>query len=108
MFIHTSRQVIEENSLHFLPDHSVDAAMALFVLINVSKQQRLLHLLGEIFRVLKSNSPLVVLDPHPDGLGKRFLGGQRGEPGKRYQSGESDPVQFFHANTRILQVYNYY
>jgi ubiquinone/menaquinone biosynthesis C-methylase UbiE len=105
---HIMYRVIEENSLHFLPDHSVDAAMALFVLINVSSQQRLLQLLAEISRVLKPAAPFVVLDTHPDGLGKRFLGGQRGEPGKRYQPGESYPVQFFHGNTPILQVDNYY
>jgi ubiquinone/menaquinone biosynthesis C-methylase UbiE len=101
-------QVIEENSLHFLPDYSVDAAMALFVLINVSSQQHLLHLLREVSRVLKPSAPFVVLDAHPDSLGKRFLDYQGGEPGKRYQPGESYPVQFFPSNTPMLQVDNYY
>jgi ubiquinone/menaquinone biosynthesis C-methylase UbiE len=105
---HIKYQVIEANSLYFLPDSSVDAAMALFVLVNVSSQQQLFDLSKEVYRVLKPDAPFVILDPHPDGLGKRFLGGQRGEPDKRYHPGERLPVQFFRGNTPLLQVFNYF
>jgi len=105
---HIQYHLIEDDSLSFLPDHSMNMAIVLFVLINVSSQQRILHLLQEISRVLKARALLVVLDPHPDGLGKQFLDYRRGEPGILYQPGDSYPVQFFSSGVPTLQVHNYY
>ncbi|GHO96504.1 methyltransferase UbiE [Reticulibacter mediterranei] len=105
---HITYRTIQKNTLPFLPDHSLDAAMALFVLINVSSQQHLRHILQEVFRVLKPNAPFVVLDAHPDGLGKRFLDYQAGTPGKGYQPGEAYPVQLFSSGEPLMQVTNYY
>ncbi len=82
--------------------------MTLFVLINVPSQERILHLLQEIYRVLKPNAPFVILDTHPDSLGIRFLEHQRGEPNTRYQPGEAHPVHLFTGSTPALLVYNYY
>jgi SAM-dependent methyltransferase len=74
----------------------------------VPSQQHLNHILQEIYRVLKPNAPFVVLDAHPDSLGKRFLDYQGGVPGKDYQPGEAYPVQLFFAGKPLLLVSNYY
>lgn len=105
---HIAYRRIEGNALHFLPDNCLDAAMALFVLINVSSQEHITRVLQEVFRVLKPNAPFVVLDAHPDGLGKRFLDYQGGIPGKSYQPGEAYPVQLFSSGKPLLLVSNYY
>jgi ubiquinone/menaquinone biosynthesis C-methylase UbiE len=105
---HMTYQLIADNRLPFLPDQSLDAAIALFVLLNVSSQAHLLHLLGEVARVLKPQAPFVVLDAHPDALGTRFLDYQGGEPEKHYHPGERYPVQFFPSGKPTLLVHNYY
>ena len=75
---HITYQVIGENRLPFLPDQSLDAAIALFMLLNVSSHHHLQHLVREVARVLRPQAPFVVLDAHPDALGKRFLDYQGG------------------------------
>nr|WGD82636.1 class I SAM-dependent methyltransferase [Bacillus subtilis]WGE04103.1 class I SAM-dependent methyltransferase [Bacillus subtilis] len=50
---HVDYHLIEHDNLSFLPDHSVDAAMACYVFINTDSDQRIKRIMDEIFRVLK-------------------------------------------------------
>ncbi|CAN2254058.1 class I SAM-dependent methyltransferase [Bacillus vallismortis] len=85
---HVDYHLIEHDNLSFLPDHSVDAAMACYVFINTDSDQRIKRIMGEIFRVLKPGASFVILDTNPDSTGIEFSTFRNGIPGKEYSYGE--------------------
>lgn len=101
-------QLIQDDVLPFLADHSCDGAFACFVFINVSTQERFLRILQEVHRVLKPQAPFVILDAHPDHLGKSFLDYQAGEVDTPYQPGESYRARLHIPEAPDLLVQNYY
>ncbi|MDV9185110.1 MULTISPECIES: class I SAM-dependent methyltransferase [Bacillus] len=85
---HVDYHLIEHDNLSFLPDHSVDAAMACYVFINTDSDQRIKGIIDEIFRVLKPGASFVILDTNPDSTGIEFSTFRNGIPGKEYSYGE--------------------
>lgn len=85
---HVDYHLIEHDNLSFLPDHSVDAAMACYVFINTDSDQRIKGIINEIFRVLKPGASFVILDTNPDSTGIEFSTFRNGIPGKEYSYGE--------------------
>ncbi|WP_307893172.1 class I SAM-dependent methyltransferase [Bacillus swezeyi] len=85
---HVDYHLIEHDNLFFLPDHSVDAAMACYVFINTDSDQRIKRIMDEIFRVLKPGASFVILDTNPDSTGIEFSTFRNGIPGKEYSYGE--------------------
>jgi ubiquinone/menaquinone biosynthesis C-methylase UbiE len=101
-------QLIQNDVLSFLADYSCDGAFACFVFINVSTQARFLRILQEVYRVLKPHAPFVILDAHPDHLGKMFLDYQTGEVDTPYKPGESYIARLHIPDAPDLLVQNYY
>ncbi|WGD67447.2 class I SAM-dependent methyltransferase [Bacillus velezensis] len=85
---HVDYHLIKHDNLSFLPDHSVDAAMACYVFINTDSDQRIKGIINEIFRVLKPGASFVILDTNPDSTGIEFSTFRNGIPGKEYSYGE--------------------
>ncbi|QPV78178.1 class I SAM-dependent methyltransferase [Bacillus velezensis] len=85
---HVDYHLIEHDNLSFLPDHSVDAAMACYVFINTDSDQRIKGIIDEIFRVLKPGASFVILDTNPDSTGIEFSTFRNGISGKEYSYGE--------------------
>nr|MDH3097789.1 methyltransferase domain-containing protein [Bacillus velezensis] len=85
---HVDYHLIEHDNLSFLPDHSVDLAMACYVFINTDSDQRIKGIINEIFRVLKPGASFVILDTNPDSTGIEFSTFRNGIPGKEYSYGE--------------------
>jgi SAM-dependent methyltransferase len=69
-----------KNSLDFIGDNSLDFVFLNFVLCCISKIKDIGEIMNEIHRKLRKNGTLIILDPHPDALGKRF-GGVNPKPG---------------------------
>ncbi|MGG3989304.1 class I SAM-dependent methyltransferase [Bacillus smithii] len=81
--------LIQNDSLSFLEDNSVDGAMTCYVFINTENKDRIQRIMKEIYRVLKPSSPYVILDTNPDSTGIEFSTFRNGLPGKKYAKGEA-------------------
>lgn len=81
--------LIHNDCLSFLKDNSVDGVMICYVFINTASKDRIQQIMLEIYRVLKPQSPLVILDTNPDSTGIEFSTFQNGIPGKKYTYGEA-------------------
>ncbi|WP_243292200.1 class I SAM-dependent methyltransferase [Bacillus sp. FJAT-47783] len=81
--------LIENDQLSFLENNSVDGAMTCYVFINTENKDRIRRIMIEIYRVLKPDSPFVILDTNPDSTGIEFSTFRNGIPGKKYISGEA-------------------
>lgn len=64
---------IQNNNISFINSNSVDGAMLNFVLIDTSSRDQILEIFREIYRVLKTGSPLVILGNNPKSFGKEFI-----------------------------------
>lgn len=86
--------VSEVDALPFLPDASMDAAMACFLFTCVSEPSLMHSLIAEAVRVLRPGGRFTVLVPHPDHEHDvSFEGFHRGEPGAEYLAGDSIPIR---------------
>lgn len=89
--IHESIKYRKINSaeLPFADDY-FDAAICTLVLLNISKREDFVNVIGEVYRVLKPNGILYILDPNPDQtqLGISYEAFQIGDPGIVYRDGE--------------------
>jgi ubiquinone/menaquinone biosynthesis C-methylase UbiE len=86
--------VSEIDRLPFLPDGSMDAAMACFLFTCVSDRELMNRLIAEAARVLRPGGRFTVLVPHPDHEHDvSFEGFHRGEPGAVYRAGDFIPVR---------------
>lgn len=81
--------LIRNDSLSFLEDNSIDGAMTCYVFINTASEERIHQIMKEIYRVLKPQSPFVILDTNPDSTGIEFSTFRNGIPGKSYAYGEA-------------------
>ncbi|MDE0582887.1 class I SAM-dependent methyltransferase [Planococcus sp. A6] len=81
-------QLIQDDSLSFLNDNSMDGAMACYVFINTDNKDRIQRIMKEIYRVLKPRSSFVILDTNPDSTGIDFSTFRNGLPGREYTDGE--------------------
>ncbi|WDF02003.1 class I SAM-dependent methyltransferase [Shouchella hunanensis] len=82
-------RLIQDDRLSFIKDNSVDGAIACYVFINTEKKDRIQRIMKEIYRVLKPQSPFVILDTNPDSTGIAFSTFQNGLSGKKYSYGEA-------------------
>jgi len=86
-------EVIEDrinyNDVHF------DGAMANFVFSTAGSEEDQTRALIEIHRVLRPDSPFVMVNNNPSVTGVKFTSIQSGEPGKSYQPGQRIPVWLF-------------
>lgn len=82
-------QLIQNNDLNFIKSDSLDCAIICFVIINNSDPIRICHMLKEIYRVLKADGQLIILDSNPNAAGIEFTTFTNGEKGKFYRTGEN-------------------
>lgn len=80
-------QHISNDSLSLLNENSIDCAIICFVIINNSDKNRIQHIVKEIFRVLKPNSKLLILDSNPNAIGLDFITFRNGDAGIFYENG---------------------
>lgn len=81
--------LIHNDDLGFLEPQSVDCAVVCFVFINNSSRERVSHILTEIYRVLKDDGLLMILDSNPNATGIEFSTFTNGTADKNYCVGES-------------------
>lgn len=98
-----------EDRMAFLPDSSVDSAMACFVFQSVAENDRVHTLISEVARVLRPGGLFTVLSPHPDHVdGATFEGFCRGEAGVDYQAGDPIPIRIRHCDDTWAHITNVY
>jgi len=79
-----------ENHINY-NDEYFDGAMANFVFSIIDGKEAQQRALAEIYRVLKPDSPFVMLNNNPRATGIKFTSFQSGEQGKNYEIGQSIP-----------------
>ncbi|RDU22244.1 class I SAM-dependent methyltransferase [Anaerosacchariphilus polymeriproducens] len=88
-------QCIANDDLSFLEDSSIDCAIICFVFINNSNKERILKVAKEVFRVLKKNGTLFILDSNPEAIGYEFTTFQNGLKNFKYKDGDKKQ-QYLH------------
>ncbi len=101
-------QLIENDSIHFLKENSVDAAILCFVLLNLSSEQRIIRILTEIHRVLKSNASCIILETNPDAIGIKFATFQSGKSDYAYRYGQKREAWLYLPDGTITSLMGYY
>ncbi|MGH4012111.1 MAG: methyltransferase domain-containing protein [Pseudonocardiaceae bacterium] len=99
---------VQDNRLEFLPDSSVDAAMACFVFVVLPSREHMRAITTEVWRVLRPGGRFVVLDPHPDNVGVQFSTLRSGEPGTNYQDGDPRLARLLLTNGTWLELPDYF
>jgi ubiquinone/menaquinone biosynthesis C-methylase UbiE len=88
-----SYHLADGTRMSFLPDASVDVAMACFVFNCIPDAELAQRLMGEVARILRPGGRFCILTPHPDHVhGVRFASFQRGQAGGRYRAGDLIPL----------------
>lgn len=83
-----SYHCIHNNNLAFIDSNSMDCAIICFVIINNAERNKIITMLAEVYRVLKPQGQLIVLDSNPNATGISFTTFTNGERGLRYRSGD--------------------
>ncbi|MFU0828430.1 MAG: 2-methoxy-6-polyprenyl-1,4-benzoquinol methylase [Lachnoclostridium sp.] len=84
---HIGYHHISDDSLSFLSDNSIDCAVICFVIINNSDKNRIQHIINEIYRVLKPDSKLLILDSNPNAIGIDYATFRNGDSKIHYING---------------------
>jgi SAM-dependent methyltransferase len=84
-------RVTGPEQLDFLPDAGVDAAIACFVLCEISESEPFAAILDETRRILRPGGRFTILQPHPGSSGIQFATFRNGEPGVAYKQGDRWP-----------------
>lgn len=101
------RQLLDDR-LDFLPDGSMDAAMACFVFLVLPAREHVQAIATEVWRVLRPGGRFVILDPHSDNVGVQFSGFRSGEPGVTYQDGDPRTAHLLLADGEWLELSDYF
>jgi ubiquinone/menaquinone biosynthesis C-methylase UbiE len=99
---------LHDDRLDFLPDGSMDAAMACFVFLVLPSREQLQAIAAEVWRVLRPGGRFVILDPHSDHVGVQFSGFRSGEPGVIYQDGDPRTAHLQLADGQWLELSDYF
>ena len=101
-------QLVSNNKLEFIEDNSLDGALACYVFINLDDEERIIDIFKEIHRVLKPETPFVILDTNPDTTGVEFSTSRSGVPNKNYGYGEAIEVVLYTPSKPDLILSNYH
>ncbi len=82
-------RLIENDNLGFIKSNSIDCAIICFVIINNSDSNRISNIINEVYRVLRNNGFLIILDSNPNAVGLEFTTFTNGDKGKNYKIGGS-------------------
>ena len=102
-------QVVKNDRLSFVPNDTIDGAIACYVFINNGSEDRIRRIMTEIYRVLRPNSRFIILDTNPNTTGVPFSTFQNGVKDKVYDYGEQR-VEKLHVNQQedlILHDFNW-
>lgn len=77
-----SYHLIQNAKLDFIEDNSLDFAFANFVLCCVENSKDLGLILKRIYKKLKADGKLIILEPHPNSLGYNYISIERERPPK--------------------------
>lgn len=100
--------LISNDSISFIKDNSVDFAIICFVFINNGNKERIWAVLKEIYRVLKKDGTLIILDSNPDVTGIQFSTFRNGDADKNYLDGERKQQYLHITETEDLVLEDYY
>lgn len=99
---------VSGEQLSFLPDGSIDAAMACYVCINIASLARIKSIVAEVYRVLRPGGRCAVLDTNPNTTGVQFSTFRSGAPGRRYSTGQQRRVLLRRPEGQILELIDYH
>lgn len=91
-----------------LADESIDAAMICFVFVVLPSREQLRAIVAEVWRVLRPGGRFVVLDPHPNQVGRQFSSFRSGEPGVTYREGDPRRAHLLLTNGEWLELQDYF
>jgi ubiquinone/menaquinone biosynthesis C-methylase UbiE len=74
--------LIKTGDLSSIKDNSIDIAIINFVLCTIENENEIRKILEEIHKKLKKNGKLIILDPHPNCPGHRYVSIKREKPDK--------------------------
>lgn len=94
--------------LSFLPDSSIDAAMACYVCINIGSLERIESIVAEVYRVLRPGGRYAVLDTNPNTTGVQFSTFRSGVPGRHYSVGQQRRVLLRRPDGRVLELVDHH
>lgn len=99
---------IYDDNLSFIESSTIDAAILSFVILNHGNKTKICNMLNEIYRVLKPNACLVILDTEPTSVGINFSTFKSGETGKTYMSGDEREAWLFIPNGDFFPLKGYH
>jgi 2-polyprenyl-3-methyl-5-hydroxy-6-metoxy-1,4-benzoquinol methylase len=73
-------KTIKETRLNFIQNESLDFVVVNFVLCCIKNTKEISKILKEIYKKLKSNGKLIILDPHPNSIGHYYVSSIRKKP----------------------------
>ncbi|GAA0738303.1 class I SAM-dependent methyltransferase [Clostridium oceanicum] len=101
-------RLVEEDKLKSLEDNSIDCVVLCFVIINNSSKDRIKMIFEEIYRVLKKDGKLFILDSNPNAAGTEFSTFRNGEIGQTYSLGDNKKQYLKIPNNEMLVLEDYY
>lgn len=101
-------RLLRDAQMPFLPDGSVDAAMACYVFINIGSLGVIRAIVREVYRVLRPGGRYAVLDTNPDSTGVKFTTFRSGDPDRCYTQGEQREVVLRHPDGGELSILDYH
>jgi ubiquinone/menaquinone biosynthesis C-methylase UbiE len=99
-------RLIQDTDISFIESGSIDAAVINFVICVISDRNEIIKILKKIYRCLKINAYLLILEPNPKSIGSNFVSFRSKKPeykrGKRY-------VVYLKKNSReFIKLFDYY
>jgi 2-polyprenyl-3-methyl-5-hydroxy-6-metoxy-1,4-benzoquinol methylase len=85
-------KVIRDDDLCFVKEKSMDYATATFVLCTMQQRAQIQTIVDNIYKKMKKGGCFVVLEPHPDSLGYKYISTRRNKP-QKIESGTPIKVQ---------------
>ncbi len=98
--------LIQNANISFIKSHSVDAAVINYVICTIKKRDEIVKILKEVYRCLKKDSFLIILEPNPKTIGGNWITFRSEKPVEK--SGEPYIVYLKKSSKKFIKLTDYY
>ena len=99
-------RLIRNSNLYFVKSNSIDAAVVNYVICTIPEKGEIIKILKEIYRCLKRNTPLIILEPNPKTIGGNWVTFKSEKPIRK--SGEQYTVYLKKSSKEFIKLVDYY